>query len=156
MTFGTWKTGRLPLMRGDTQWRPMVHVRDAARVQAVMLENDSAKANERIFNVGSAENVYRICPLGELVAESVSRDVEIEWYGDPDRRSYRVTFDKIEALGWRTERTAADSVTEICEALEAGTADKTLQTITLDWYREPARWHRIVSGVEMYGGIVEI
>ena len=156
MTFGTWKAGRLPLMRGDTQWRPMVHVRDAARAQVFMLEADSAKVNGRIFNVGSAENVYRIGPLGELVAECVSRDVEIEWYGDPDRRSYRVAFDKIETLGWRAEKTAADGVTEICEALKAGTVDKTLQTITLDWYRELARWHRIVSGVEMYGRIVEI
>ena len=156
MTFGTWKTGRLPLMRDGTQWRPMVHVRDAARARAFMLEADSIRVNGHIFNVGSAENVYRIGPLGELVAECVSRDIDIQWYDAPDRRSYRVAFDKIEALGWRAEKTASNGVTEICEALEAGTVDKTIQTITLDWYREPARWHRIGGGVEMYGGIVEI
>ena len=82
--------------------------------------------------------------------------MEIEWYGDPDRRSYRVAFDKIGALGWRAGRTAAHGVAEICEALEAGRIDKTVETVTLDWYRELARWHRIVREVEMYGGIVEI
>ena len=156
MTYGAWKTGRLPLMRDGTQWRPMVHVRDTARAQTFMLEADPGKVNGQIFNVGSAGNVYQIGPLGELVAGYVPREVEIEWYGDPDVRSYRVAFDKIEALGYRTEKTAADGVAEICEALEAGTLDKTIRTITLDWYRELARWHRIIREVEMYGGIVEI
>ena len=156
MTFGAWKTGRLPLMRDGTQWRPMVHVRDTARAQMFMLEADPAKVNGRVFNVGSAANVYQIGPLGELVAQCVPRQVGIEWYGDPDRRSYRVAFDRIEALGWRAETTAADGVAEICEALEAGTVDKTIETVTLDWYRELARWHGIIREVEMYGGIVEI
>ena len=156
MTYGAWKTGRLPLMRDGTQWRPMVHVQDTARAQMFMLEADASRVNGEIFNVGSAGNTYQIGPLGEVVGGYVPRDVEIEWYGDPDRRSYRVAFEKIEALGYRAEKTAADGVAEICEALGAGTVDKTIQTITLDWYRELARWHGIIREVEMYGGIVEI
>ena len=156
MTFGAWKTGRLPLMRDGTQWRPMVHVRDTARAQMFILEADPARVNGQVFNVGSAGNVYQIGPLGELVAGCVPQEVEVEWYGDPDRRSYRVAFDKIEALGYRAEKTAADGVAEICEALEAGTVDKVIRTMTLDWYRELTRWHRIIREVEMYGGIVEI
>ena len=156
MTYGAWKTGRLPLMRDGTQWRPMVHVRDTARAQMFMLEADPSTVNGQIFNVGSAGNTYQIGPLGELVAGYVPRGVETEWYGDPDHRSYRVSFDKIEALGYRAERTAKDGVVEICQALEAGTIDKTIQTITLDWYKELTRWHRIIREVEMYGGIVEI
>jgi len=121
-----------------------------------MLTVDPAKVNGQIFNVGSADNTYQIGPLGEIVAGYIPKEVEIEWYGDPDRRSYRVAFDKIEALGYRTEKTAADGVAEICEALEAGTVDKTPQTITLEWYKELVRWHGIIREVEMYGGIVEI
>ena len=156
MTFGAWKTGRLPLMRDGTQWRPMVHVRDTARAQMFMLAADPAKVNGQIFNVGSDGNTYQIGPLGRLVAGYVPKEVEVEWYGDPDERSYRVAFDKIEDLGYRTELTAADGVAEICEALEAGSVDKTVRTITLDWYRELARWHRTIREVEMYGGIVDI
>lgn len=156
MTYGAWKTGRLPLMRDGTQWRPMVHVRDTAGAQMFMLEAEPDRVNGQIFNVGSADNTYQIGPLGEIVAGYVPRDVEIEWYGDPDPRSYRVAFDKIETLGYRTGKTPSDGVAEICEALEAGTVDKTIQTITLEWYKELARWHRIVREVEMYGGIVEI
>jgi nucleoside-diphosphate-sugar epimerase len=156
MTYGAWKTGRLPLMRDGTQWRPMVHVQDTARAQIFMLEADATKVNGQIFNVGSDNNTYQIGPLGKMVARCIPKDIEIEWYGDPDRRSYRVAFNKIEALGYRTEKTAADGVAEICAALDAGVIDKTTQTITLEWYKELTRWHRVVREVEMYGGIVEI
>ncbi len=156
MTYGAWKFGRLPLMRDGTQWRPMIHVQDTARAQMFMLETDPNKVNGQILNVGSADNTYQIGPLGELVAGCIPKEIDIEWYGDPDRRSYRVSFDKIEALGYRTEKTAEDGVAEICEALEAGTVDKTTETITLDWYKELVRWHSIIRQVEMYGGIVDI
>jgi nucleoside-diphosphate-sugar epimerase len=157
MTYGAWKTGRLPLMRDGTQWRPMVHVRDTARAQIFMLEADAANVSGQIFNVGSEANTYQIGNLGEIVARCIpGKTVEIEWYGDPDHRSYRVAFDKIESLGYRTEKTAEDGVAEICAALEAGAIDKTTQTITLDWYKELTRWHRIVREVEMYGGMVDL
>jgi len=156
MTYGAWKTGKLPLMRDGTQWRPMIHVRDTARAQMFMLEADRERVNGQIFNVGSVTDTWQIGPLGDLVASCVPKEVEIDWYGDPDHRSYRVAFDKVEALGYTTEWTAADGVAEICEALEAGTVDRTPQTITLDWYKELVRWHRLIGDVEMYGGIVEI
>lgn len=156
MTYGAWKTGKLPLMRDGTQWRPMVHVRDTARALMFMLEADAATVNGEIYNVGSASNSYQICALGEAVAACVPGNVEIEWYGDPDRRSYRVAFDKIESLGYRAEKTAEDGVAEICEALDAGKVDRTVQTITLDWYKELLHWQTVLRDVEMYGGIVDI
>lgn len=156
MTYGAWKTGQLPLMRDGTQWRPMVHVRDTARALMFMLEADSATVNGETYNVGSASNTYQISALGEVVAACVPKDVEIEWYGDPDLRSYRVAFGKIEALGFSASMTAEDGVAEICRALDAGTVDRTIQTITLDWYKELLRWHKVVRDIEMYGGIVDI
>ena len=156
MTYGAWKTGKLPLMRDGSQWRPVVHVQDAVRAQAFMLEVEPRMVNGEIFNVGSEDNVYQLEPLARLVAKYVPRHVDIEWYGDPDHRSYRVAFHKIEGLGYRAEKTAADAVMEICEALKAGTVDKTARTITLDWYKELSHWHRIIREVEMYGGIVEL
>ncbi|KPP83926.1 MAG: nucleoside-diphosphate-sugar epimerase [Rhodobacteraceae bacterium HLUCCA08] len=156
MTEGAWKTGKLPLMRDGTQWRPMVHVSDTARAQAFMLAAPAGKVNGQIFNVGSEVNTYQIGPLAQIVADTVPREVEIEWYGDPDHRSYRVNFDKIEALGWTAQKTATDGVREICDALEAGTTEKSIRTITLDWYRELIKWQGILRDVERHGGIVDI
>lgn len=156
MTYGAWKTGKLPLMRDGTQWRPMVHVRDTAAAQIFMLEAEAERVSGEIFNVGSRENVYQLGPLAETVAEAVPRDVVIEWYGDPDHRSYRVSFDKIEALGYKAEWTAGAAVAEICAKLEAGELDRTTKTITLDWYSELARWHRIIRETELRGGILDL
>ncbi len=156
MTYGAWKTGRLPLMRDGSQWRPMVHVRDAARALELMLTADTDRINNQVFNVGSAANVYQIGPLGELVANQVPRAVKIDWYGDPDHRSYRVSFNKIERLGYQAEYTAEDGVNEICDALEKGIIDKSTETITIEWYKALAYWHQIIHSTELYGGILDI
>lgn len=156
MTHGAWKTGQLPLMRDGSQWRPMVHVQDTARAQCFMLQAPVEAINGEIFNVGSDRNNYQIGPLADEVAAAVPRDVQIEWYGDPDHRSYRVGFDKIEALGWRAQKVAADGVEEICRHLEAGDIDKTTETITLAWYQDLLRWHRIIKDIELEGGIIDI
>lgn len=156
MTFGAWKWGKLPLMRDGTQWRPMVHVADAAGALAFMLTAEAAGVNGEIFNVGSARNVYQIGPLAETVLRLIPRKVEIEWYGDPDQRSYRVAFGKIERLGYRAQLAAEDGVKDLVAKLEAGAIDRTPETITLDWYRSLVAWHARVKEAEMYGGIVDI
>lgn len=156
MTFGAWKTGVLPLMRDGTQWRPMAHVRDLAGAMLFMLHAPSEKVNGEIFNVGSDENNYQLGPLAMIVAAATPREVKIEWYGDPDQRSYRVDFRKIESLGWKAQLTAEDGVRELCVALEHGRIDKTTQSLTLDWYRELMRWHERIKEVELHGGILRI
>ena len=156
MTYGAWKTGVLPLMRDGTQWRPMVHVKDTARAQIFMLTADAGKVNGQIFNVGSEENNYQLGPLAEKVAALVPHDVCIEWYGDADHRSYRVSFDKINSIGYQALYTAEDGVKDLCTALADGKVERTPKTITLDWYRELTAWHDRIRQVEMYGGILRI
>ena len=65
-------------------------------------------------------------------------------------------FDKIESLGWKAQRVARDGVIEICAALDSGALDKTTKTITLDWYKTLADWHKRIKEIERYGGIIEI
>lgn len=156
MTFGAWKTGKLPLLRDGSQWRPMVHVRDTSNAMCFLLETEPEKINGQIFNVGSNDNNYQIGPLGEMIADALPKQVDIEWYGEPDHRSYQVNFDKINALGYKATRTAKDGAFEIYEYLESGKLDKTPKTITLQWYQELTKWHQIIKEVEMYGGIVDL
>ena len=156
MTYGAWKTGVLPLMRDGSQWRPMVHVRDTAAAQMFMLKAPKDQVNGQLFNVGSDQNNYQLGPLAELISDVLPREVKIDWYGDADHRSYRVSFDKIEALGWKAELTAKDGALEIYERLEAGTLDKTTETITLDWYQSLSQWHKTIKEVELHGGILDL
>ncbi len=156
MTFGAWQDRVLPLMRDGTQWRPMVHVRDAARAMMFMLRAPQDQISGEVFNVGSQADNHQLGPLAELIREALPVTVEIAWYGDPDHRSYRVDCKKIEALGWRAEHTAQDGAREIFQRLEAGELQRTGETITLEWYQQLSKWHRIIKDIELHGGIVDI
>lgn len=156
MTYGAWKTGVLPLMRDGSQWRPMLHVRDAAAAICFLLRADRAKVNGQIFNIGANRNNYQVGPLAEIVIGCLPKEIRVEWYGDPDMRSYQVSFDKVQSLGFEAKLGAREGALEIFQALESGALQKTPDTITLDWYKDLTKWHKIVSEVEMYGGIVSI
>jgi nucleoside-diphosphate-sugar epimerase len=157
MTYGAWKTGVIPLNRDGTQWRPLVHIHDTTDVMCLLLEADQGVINGQIFNVGSNRNNYQLKQLADEVAEALPMDVRIEWYGDPDHRSYRVNCDKIEkALNWQAERSVSDGVREIYDGLFSGTLTMNDQTITLKWYQELSKWHRIIKDCEMYGGIIQL
>ena len=121
-----------------------------------MLEKEAEAVTGQIFNVGSDRNNYQLGALAEIVASTFDKPIKIAWYGDPDTRSYRVSFAKIENLGYRAEFEARDGVQEICHALDAGKLDKTTNTITLDWYKKLVKWHQTIKEVEMYGGIIDI
>lgn len=157
MTYGAWETGVIPLMRDGSQWRPMVHVEDTTDVMRLLLEVDASLINGEIFNVGSNRNNYQLEKLAHEISEALPIPVDIEWYGDPDHRSYRVNFEKIEkAIGWKAKYTAADGARQIYEKLENGTLRKTEQTITLNWYKRLIEWEKLMKQVVKYGGILEI
>lgn len=157
MTYGAWKTKKLPLMRDGKQWRPMLHVKDAARAQIFLLEHSNKREIAgQIFNIGSEKNSFQIGNLAELVRDTLPINIEIEWYGDTDNRSYRVNFDKIEALGWKANHHAKEACLEIYDKLESGELKREERTITLDWYRDLDKWQRIINETEMYGGMLEI
>jgi nucleoside-diphosphate-sugar epimerase len=157
MTYGAWETGAIPLNRNGTQWRPLVHVEDTTDAMCLMLDAEQERINGQIFNVGSNRSNYQLQTLAEEIAAALPIDVRIEWYGEPDHRSYRVNFDKIgSALQWEAKHSVAEGAREIFEALAAHKLMKEEQTITLKWYQELVKWHKIVKECEMYGGIVEI
>lgn len=95
----------------------------------------------------------QIKTLGEIVADTVPRDVEIEWYGDPDHRSYKVDFSKIESLGFRCDMTIEKGVEEMAAALEKKITDKTDKTITLKWYQNLMEWNETLQNVTIGGKV---
>jgi len=157
MALGAWKNGVIPLMRDGSQWRPFVHVQDTTDAMILLLEADPSTINGEIFNVGSDRNNYQLGQLAEEITDAMPKSVRIDWYGDPDHRSYRVSFEKIEkALNWKAKWTAAKGALEIYQVLEAGGISNMEQTITLGWYSELVKWHRIIEDVKRYGGILDL
>lgn len=106
---------------GGKQWRPFVHVADAARAYALVLEAPLEIVGGQIFNVGSNDQNYQIGQLGDLV-QKVFPDVVIETVPQtPDLRDYYVNCDKIAtSLGYYVDRSVEDGVREIKDAIVSG------------------------------------
>jgi nucleoside-diphosphate-sugar epimerase len=136
MVLGAFKGGKIPVMKDGTQWRPFVHVKDAAAGIVAVLSAEISLVSGQIFNVGSDQQNFQIRDLAEVVASSLSRRPTIEWYGTPDTRSYRVSFEKARrALGYATSWTPADAAKEIESALISGEVDDSIKTKTVEWYK---------------------
>jgi hypothetical protein len=88
----------------------------------------------RLLNVGPRDGNVRLADLAERVAGALPRPARIEWYGDPDARSYRVAFDRIAALGWEARHGVEEAVAELAGLLVAGRLERTPRTVTLDGY----------------------
>ena len=155
MVLGAFKNGKIPIMRDGTQWRPFLHVKDAARAVLAILECEAGKVNHQLFNVGSNLQNYQIKDLAEIVARSMTKRPSIEWYGDPDKRSYRVSFDKARRiLGYETKFTPADAVREIESALANGKVSDTVKTRTVDWYKHLLADKQASKEVELRGSVL--
>jgi dTDP-4-amino-4,6-dideoxygalactose transaminase/nucleoside-diphosphate-sugar epimerase len=102
------------VMGGGKQWRPFIHVKDAARAFVMMLEAPADQISGVAFNVGVDEQNVQIRALAEQVSSIVpktSLEVQSE---DDDRRTYRVVFDKIkDTLGFTQTVSIEDAVREI-------------------------------------------
>ena len=105
---------------GGSQWRPLVHVEDISRA-LVLAMDEPLPEGEPILNVGDTLENYQLIDLKD---ELVSRIPEVRVTVQPevtDRRTYRVSFDRIERLwGFRASRRVGDGMEEIAGALRNG------------------------------------
>lgn len=112
------RQGVINVLGGGHQWRPFVHVRDAARAMVALLEADSERVAGDVFNVVADGANVRIRDLAELIAsrfEGVRIEVARD---DDDLRSYRVLGDKLcRVLGLTMERRIDDGIAELREGL---------------------------------------
>ena len=155
IVLGLYKTGKIPVMRDGTQWRPFIHVKDAARAFITSLESPLGKVNGQVFNVGSDEQNYQIHPLAESIGKSVGVPFEIEWYGSPDKRSYKVSFNKVRSiLGFTPNYTAREGAVEVFNALKDGRVTDSLKTKTVDWYKHLLEANAIAKEVSLRGTVL--
>jgi len=155
IVLGLYKTGKIPVMRDGTQWRPFIHVKDAARAFITSLESPPEKVNGQVFNVGSDEQNYQIHPLAESIGKSVGVPFEIEWYGSPDKRSYKVSFNKVRSiLGFTPNYTAREGAVEVFNALKDGRVTDSLKTKTVDWYKHLLEANAIAKEVSLKGTVL--
>jgi nucleoside-diphosphate-sugar epimerase len=92
-------TGLVYLKSDGSPWRPIIHIEDISRAFVATLRAPREVVHNQAFNVGRNEENYRIRDLAEIVKETVpSCRVEYAQDAEPDKRTYRVDFNKINKL----------------------------------------------------------
>lgn len=112
-------TGRVYIKSDGSPWRPIVHIRDIMAAVLAVLEAPRETIHNQIFNVGQSTENYRIRELAEIVADTVPGSrVEYAPDGGPDKRCYRINFDKISRLlpSFRPQWTARRGAQELYDA----------------------------------------
>lgn len=114
-------TGSIRLLSDGTSWRPLVHVRDVARVVEVLLSAPREKVCRQAFNVGSNEQNYAIRDLADVIAEITGCDTHFADTAERDPRSYRVEFSKLTRVfpGLELEWDARRGAEELVDAYRA-------------------------------------
>jgi nucleoside-diphosphate-sugar epimerase len=89
-------TGLIVLKSDGSPWRPIVHIEDISRAFIAAMEARPDDVADQAFNVGRTDQNYHIIEIAEAVAQVVPGcRIEIAAEAGPDKRSYRVSFDKI-------------------------------------------------------------
>ncbi|MGH8542181.1 MAG: NAD-dependent epimerase/dehydratase family protein [Gammaproteobacteria bacterium] len=105
---------------GGEQWRPFVHVDDAARAVELLLRMPMGGKAE-VFNVGVSRENYTIAQIGEIIKRHVPDAELISCAVDGDRRDYHIDFSKIARMvGFKAQWTVEDGVHQVVDAIRAG------------------------------------
>jgi len=104
------------MIEGGDQWRPFVHVEDAANAYLLALQQQKSKIHG-IFNLGGNELNYQLKDIAKFICQEIP-NTQISHSKINDRRNYRVSFNKIKkSLGFEPHRTISYGINEIKNAI---------------------------------------
>lgn len=85
----------ITILSDGTPWRPLINIKDMARAIDWAIQRRPDNGGEFLaVNVGSNEWNYQVKELAEAVAEVIPDvEISINENAQPDKRSYRVSFD---------------------------------------------------------------
>jgi len=154
MTLTAFQKGRIIVMGGGLQWRPLVHLSDVSSAFQKVIESENSKVNGEIFNIGLSN--FQIKNLAYLVREELPFPIEIDTApDDPDKRDYNVVFEKAEkVLGFKAKTSVTDGIKEIYLALKAGKVDTGIKTVTVQWYRNIIQAKKLLDEIVLDGRVI--
>jgi nucleoside-diphosphate-sugar epimerase len=99
LTAFAYATGEVLMQSDGTPWRPLVHIEDIARAFLGLLDAPRELVHGEAFNIGADSENYQIADIARIVEEVVpSSRIAFATGAGPDKRSYRVSFAKLERV----------------------------------------------------------
>jgi nucleoside-diphosphate-sugar epimerase len=112
--------GKITLYGGD-QWRPFVHVDDAARAVMTVLESPIEQVGGEIFNIGGDHLNCTLQQVGEIIQRMVPSAELLDLGTNADRRNYQVDFRKVRRiLGYQPKWKLEEGIAQVIEAIRSG------------------------------------
>jgi nucleoside-diphosphate-sugar epimerase len=126
---GALTSNEITILSDGTPWRPLINVRDMARaIIWAHLRNPQEGGKFLIVNTGSNEWNYQIKELAGHIHHILPEiKVSINKDAQPDKRSYRVSFDMFKKLapGFQPEYNLERTIKDLIEGLQSiGFRDK--------------------------------
>jgi nucleoside-diphosphate-sugar epimerase len=108
-------------IQGGNQWRPFLHVDDAALAILLALQADPMQVGGETFSVGSNEQNHTIEQIGQMVHRLVPKAKLLIDDKITDKRNYRVSFWKIRhRLGFVPQWTLEQGIRQVVDAVARG------------------------------------
>jgi nucleoside-diphosphate-sugar epimerase len=145
--------GKIFILGGGKQWRPLVHVRDVARAFLLALEAPVTTVAGAVFNVGSDAQNYRVEQVASMVKAALPTITIERAPDDADKRSYHVGFSHIaEVLGFTPAYDVRDGIAEVSEALANGQVSlDDIRTSTVKYYTYLIEAERVLADLRLDG-----
>lgn len=109
-------TGQVKILSDGSPWRPLAHIGDISAAMVAAISAPRETIHNQAFNVGRDSDNYQVRDIAEIVRATVpNAKVTYAGTGEPDRRSYRVNFNKIRdrlpgfSPAWDVERGAREA-----------------------------------------------
>jgi nucleoside-diphosphate-sugar epimerase len=112
--------GKITVFNGQ-QWRPFLHVLDAAHAIKLAIDAPVELVHNEIFNVGSSDQNHTILEVGELIHQQVIGAELLVDETQTDPRNYRIDFSKIrDFLDFHPTWTVEEGVQQVLTAIASG------------------------------------
>jgi nucleoside-diphosphate-sugar epimerase len=107
---------------GPDMWRPLMWVGDAGKAIELAFQADPEAIRNQVFNMGGLDGNSRKREIGEIIKKKYMPGLDLEIHdSDPDIRSYRVDFNKInKRLGFTLSKTLDEAIGDLFDLLNYG------------------------------------
>ena len=90
---------KIEILSDGSPWRPLINVKDMSRAMNWALNRENGEDKFLAINTGSDSWNYQVIELAERVASLIpSTEIKVNTNAAPDKRSYKVNFDKFSNL----------------------------------------------------------
>lgn len=110
--------GVITIYNGE-QWRPFIHVSDVAEGLILALDAPLEVVSGEIYNLGDSRLNHTLLDVAATIQKLVP-GTRLEHKENPDRRNYRVSFDKIrQELGFERRITLEEGIRDLIASVHA-------------------------------------